>query len=102
MVMVMKFKESGVDKDEDVDIIGGEKDSTFSDFDMSGDEIFFLPVDPIPDALEPQVKCVGSSSKLGESKQSGSPSSDGAGQNGQVKHESSPFEGEDAGTIKRK
>lgn len=70
-----------------------EEDLTFSDSDMSGDEICFLPADPIPDVPEQQDKCVGSSSKLGESNQSGSPLSEEAGQNGQVNHESSPFEG---------
>lgn len=99
-----KVKGSDVNEDEDVDIVGVEEDLTFSDSDMSGDEICFLPADPIPDVPEQQDKCVGSSSKLGESNQSGSPLSEEAGQNGQVNHESSPFEGEDAGTtfLKRK
>lgn len=96
---IEKVKGSDVNEDEDVDIDGLENDSTFSDSDLSGDEICFLPADPIPDAPEQQDKCVGSSSKLGESNQSGSPLSEEAGQNGQVNHESSPFEGEDTGTT---
>lgn len=93
MNMLLQVKESDANEDEDIDIVGVENDSTFSDSDMSQGEICFLPADPIPDAPEQQDKCVGSTSKLGESNQSGSPISEEAGQNGQVNHESSPFEG---------
>lgn len=79
---------------DDVDIMMVEKDSAFSDSDASAEELCFLPADPTPDAPEQQDKCVGSTSKLAESTQSGSPLSEEAGQNGQaVNLSSSPFEG---------
>nr|GME13904.1 protein RBL isoform X1 [Ipomoea batatas] len=88
-----KAKEPDVNEDEEVDIVTVEKDTTFSDSEMSQEEILFLPVDPIPDHLEQQDKCVGSTSKLGDSNQSGSPHSEEAEQNGQTtNHESSPVE----------
>lgn len=91
-----KVKESGVNEDDEIDIMTVEKDSTFSDSDMSQEEIRFLPVDPIPDVPEEQDKCVGSTSKLTDSNHSGSPFSEEARQNGQtVNDSSSPLEGID-------
>ncbi|VFQ85900.1 unnamed protein product [Cuscuta campestris] len=88
-----KAKESDVNEDEEVDIVTVEKDTTFSDSDTSQDEILFLPVDPTPDHLEQQDKCVGSTSKPGDSNQSGSPHSEEAEQNGRTSnHEASPPE----------
>ncbi|XP_042498977.1 protein RBL [Macadamia integrifolia] len=78
-----KVKESDVNEDDEVDIMTVEKDSAFSDSDMSQEELCFLPADPCPDA-EQQDKCVGSSSKLVDSNHCGSPPSEGAGQNGQA------------------
>ncbi|KAF2292106.1 hypothetical protein GH714_011769 [Hevea brasiliensis] len=76
-----KVKESDANDDEEVDIVTVEKDA-FSDSDMSQEELCFLPADPCPDVPEQQDKCVGSSSKLMDSNHSGSPPSEGAGQNG--------------------
>ncbi|XP_027183353.1 protein RBL isoform X2 [Coffea eugenioides] len=91
-----KVKESDVNEDDEVDIMTVEKDSAFSDSDVSEEEICFLPADPTPDAPEQQDKCVGSTSKLADSAQSGSPLSDEAGQNGHaVNQSSSPLEGMD-------
>ncbi|KAM7491131.1 hypothetical protein LguiA_034052 [Lonicera macranthoides] len=92
-----KVKESDVNEDDEVDIVMVEKDSAFSDSDMSQEEICFLPVDPCPDVPEQQDKCVGSSSKLGgDSNHSGSPFSEEAGQNGlALNHASSPIEAMD-------
>ncbi|OVA01004.1 WD40 repeat [Macleaya cordata] len=88
-----KVKHSHVNEDEDVDILTVEKDSAFSDSDMSEEELCFLPAVPSPDVPELQDKCVGSSSKLIDSNHSGSPLSDEAGQNGHaVNPESSPVE----------
>lgn len=87
------MKESDVNDDEEVDIVTVEKDA-FSDSDMSQEELCFLPAIPCPDVPEQQDKCVGSSSKLMDSNHSGSPLSEGAGQNGvAVNHASSPLEG---------
>ncbi|CAI9094951.1 OLC1v1030789C2 [Oldenlandia corymbosa var. corymbosa] len=91
-----KVKESDVHESDDVDIMTVEKDSAFSDSDASEEELRFLPADPTPDAPEHQDKCVGSTSKLAESTQSGSPLSEEAGQNGHALNQSSsPFEGMD-------
>lgn len=70
-----------------------EHDSTFSDSDMSQEELCFLPAMPCPDAPEQQDKSVGNSLKLVESNHSASPLSADAAQNGQANHESSPVEG---------
>uniref|UniRef100_A0A5B6ZQ60 Uncharacterized protein n=1 Tax=Davidia involucrata TaxID=16924 RepID=A0A5B6ZQ60_DAVIN len=91
-----KVKESDVNEDDEVDIVTVEKDSGFSDSDMSEEEICFLPAAPCPDVPEQQDKCVGSSSKLVDSNHSGSPLSEEAGQNGQaINHASSPIEAMD-------
>lgn len=90
----MQVKESGVDQDEEVDIITVEHDSTFSDSDMSQEELCFLPAFPCPDAPEQHDKNVGSSMKLVESNHSASSLSADAAQNGQaINHESSLVEG---------
>lgn len=98
-----KVKESDVNEDDEVDIVTVEKD-TFSDSDMSQEELCFLPVIPCPDVSEQQNKCVGSLSKLMDCNQSESPLSDEAGQNGQaMNHASSPIDEDTGGTrIKRK
>ncbi|CAK9143063.1 unnamed protein product [Ilex paraguariensis] len=89
-----KVKESDVHEDDEIDIVTVEKDSAFSDSDMSQEETCFLPADPSPDIPEQQDKVVGSTSKLGDSNHSGSPLSEEAGQNGQaMNHVSSPVEG---------
>ncbi|XP_050229294.1 protein RBL isoform X2 [Mercurialis annua] len=88
-----KVKESGVNEDDEVDIVTVDKDA-FSDSDMSQEELCFLPAIPCPDVPEQQDKCVGSSSKLIDSNHSVSPLSEGAGQNGiAINHASSPLEG---------
>ncbi|XP_052194192.1 protein RBL isoform X2 [Diospyros lotus] len=92
-----KVKESDVNEDDEVDIVTVEKDSTFSDSDVSQEEICFLPAIPFPDTPEHQDKCVESSSKLVDSNHSGSPLSVDAGQNGQaINHASSPIEVENS------
>ena len=89
----LQVKESDINEDDEVDIVTVEKDA-FSDSDMSQEEICFLPATPCPDVPEQQDKCVGSSSKLMDSNNSGSPLSEEAGQNGQaMNHASSPLEG---------
>ncbi|KAB1225475.1 Retinoblastoma-binding protein 5 [Morella rubra] len=99
-----KVKESDVNEDDEVDIMTFEKNSAFSDSDMSQEELCFLPAIPSPDVHEQQDKCVESSSKLVDSNQSGSPLSEEDGPNGcATNHASSPPE-EDAGgaRLKRK
>uniref|UniRef100_A0A5B6ZLM5 Uncharacterized protein n=1 Tax=Davidia involucrata TaxID=16924 RepID=A0A5B6ZLM5_DAVIN len=91
-----KVKESDANEDDEIDIVVVEKDSAFSDSDMSEEEVCFLTADPCPDVLEQQDKCVGSSSKLVDSNHSGSPLSEEAGQNGQaINNASSPVEAMD-------
>lgn len=83
------MKQSDVDEDDEIDIMTVEKD-TFSDSDMSQDEVLYLPVDISPDVPEEQDKCIG----MGDSNHSGSPLSEDAEQNGQVaKYASSPIDG---------
>ncbi|PIN01295.1 WD40 repeat protein [Handroanthus impetiginosus] len=99
-----KVKDSDVNEDEEIDIVTVEKDSAFSDSDMSQEEIRFLPPDPSPDIPEQQDRHVVSTSKLGDGSQSVSPISEEAGQNGHLtNHESSPLEEDSGGTsLKRK
>ncbi|KAI3944962.1 hypothetical protein MKW92_051059 [Papaver armeniacum] len=88
-----KVKHSGVNEDEDVDILTMEKESALSDSDMSQEELCFLPAVPSPDVLDLQDKYVGSSSKMIDSNHSGSPLSDEAGQDGHgVNLDSSPVD----------
>ncbi|KAK4483585.1 hypothetical protein RD792_010784 [Penstemon davidsonii] len=98
-------KDSDFNEDEEVDILGVEKDSTFSDSDMSQDEICFLPAEPCPDILEQQEnRNALSSLNLEDGSQSLSPLSEETGQNGHyTNHVSSPVEEDTGGTrIKRK
>ena len=89
-----QVKESDVNQDEEVDIITVENDSTFSDSDVSHEELCFLPAIPCPDASEPQDNGIGNSVKLVDSNHSASPLSAEAGQNGHaMNHDSSPVEG---------
>lgn len=91
-----KVKESDVNEDDEVDIVTVEKDSTFSDSDMSEGEICYLPISPTPDVPEQPEKAAECSSKLVESTLSESPFSENAGQNGHAtNHESSPMEAVD-------
>ncbi|KAL8128481.1 hypothetical protein V2J09_017636, partial [Rumex salicifolius] len=94
-----KVKESDVNEDEDVDIMTIEKDSAFSDSDMSQEELCFLPAIPSPDEPEQQERYVGSSSKAIINSHYGSPVSAEEGQNGQANHATSPGEGVDNGTV---
>lgn len=85
-----KVKESDVNEDDEVDIVTVEKDSAFSDSDMSQEELCCLPAIPSPDAPEQQDKFAGSSSKLLDS---GSPLSEEGIQNGHAtNNEPSPIE----------
>lgn len=70
-----------------------EKDSAFSDSDMSQEELCFLPAIPCPDVSEQQDKCVGSSLKLVDSNHSGSPLSEEGGQDRQVMDNAASPEG---------
>lgn len=89
-----QVKEPEVNEDEEVDIVNVEKDSAFSDSDMTQDELCFLPAVPCPDILEQQDKCVEISSKMINNNNSGSPLSEEAGVNGRTtNHASSPLEG---------
>lgn len=94
-----KVKDSDVNEDEDVDIMTIEKDSAFSDSDMSQEELCFLPAVPSPDEPEQHETYVGSSSKILENNHYGSPLSAEVGQNGQASHATSPGEGIDNGTL---
>ncbi|GJT01770.1 protein RBL [Tanacetum coccineum] len=58
-----KVKESSINEDDEVDIITVEKDSAFSDSDISQEELRYLPAHPSPDVPE----------KLTESDIAGSP-----------------------------
>lgn len=97
------MKESDVNEDDEVDIMTFEKNSAFSDSDMSQEELCFLPAIPSPDVHEQQDKCVESSSKLVDSNQSGSPLSEEDGPNGRAtNHASSPPEGNLSVTYQKK
>ncbi|KAI5421529.1 protein RBL [Lathyrus oleraceus] len=98
-----KVKGSDVDEDEEIDIMTVEKDHAFSDSDMSQEELWFLPVSPIPDVPEPQDKFLESSSKLVDSNNSESTFSEEAVTNRhKMNHASSPVEDDAVGTrIKR-
>lgn len=97
---IEKVKESDVNQDEEIDIITVEDDSTFSDSDMSQDELCFLPAIPCPDASELQDNGIGNSVKLADSNHSASPLSAEAEQNGQaMNHDSSPVEGIDNSAV---
>ncbi|XP_056164800.1 protein RBL [Syzygium oleosum] len=88
-----KVKEPDVHEDDEVDVLTVERDSAFSDSDMSQEELCFLPAVPCLDGPEQQDKCVGSYSKLPDGNHSGSPLSVEAGQNGNgSNHNSSPLE----------
>lgn len=97
-------KGSDVNEDEDVDIVTVEKDPNFSDSDMSEEELRYLPVSPIPDVPEQEDRLLDSSSKIGDSNNSGSPFSEEVVANGHMmSHASSPVEDDAVGTrIKRK
>lgn len=97
---IEKVKESDVNQDEEIDIITVEDDSTFSDSDMSQDELCSLPAIPCPDASELQDNGIGNSVKLADSNHSASPLSAEAEQNGQaMNHDSSPVEGIDNSAV---
>lgn len=88
------MKETDVNEYDEVDIVTVEKDSAFSDSDMSQEELCFLPADPSPDVPEQQEKCIESSSKLADSNNSGSPlSEEGEPNGGVMNHASSLLEG---------
>lgn len=92
--LFFQVKESDVNEDDEVDIVTVEKDSAFSDSDMSQEELCFLPAIPYPDVPEQQDKCIESSSKLVDSNNSGSPISEEGRPNGRANnHASSPLEG---------
>ncbi|GAB4827481.1 hypothetical protein Ancab_034365 [Ancistrocladus abbreviatus] len=91
-----KVRESGVNEDVEVDILLVEKDSTFSDSDMSEEELRFSPACPSPDVPQQQDKFFGTSLKLVDRNHSGSPLSAEAAHNGHaLNHISSPVEGMD-------
>lgn len=79
-----------MNEDDEVDITTVEKDSAFSDSDLSQEELRFLPADPFPDVSEQQEKHTASNSKLGDSKNSDSPLSE---ETGAMNHDSSQIEG---------
>jgi len=90
----LQVKGSDVNEDEDVDIITVEKDPAFSDSDMSEEELCYLPVSPIHNVPEQEDRLSDSSSKIGDSNNSGSPFSEEVVANGQMmSHASSPVEG---------
>ncbi|XP_021720276.1 protein RBL-like [Chenopodium quinoa] len=105
-----KVKDSEANQEEEVDIITVEHDSTFSDSDLSQEELCFLPATPCPDAPEQQDISVGNSLKLVENNHSVSPLSADAALNGlAMNHESGHVEGIDnspaedtSGRLKRK
>lgn len=84
------MKQSDVNEDDEVDIMTMEKDPSFSDSDMSQEELLYLPVVLCPDVPEKQDNCVG----MGDSIHYGSPLSDDAEQNKEVmKYTSSLIDG---------
>ncbi|CAI9282205.1 unnamed protein product [Lactuca saligna] len=85
-----KVKDLETNEDDEVDITTVEKDSAFSDSDLSQEELRFLPADPFPDVSEQQEKHTASNSKLGDSKNSDSPLSE---ETGAMNHDSSQIEG---------
>ncbi|KAK1402878.1 retinoblastoma-binding protein 5-like [Heracleum sosnowskyi] len=86
-----RVKQSDVNEDEEVDIMTADKDTSFSDSDMSQEELLYLPVDTCPDVPEKQDQCIGT----GDSILYGSPLSEYAGQNGKVmKYTSCPIDGQ--------
>ncbi|CAA0831464.1 Protein RBL [Striga hermonthica] len=88
-----KVKDSDINEDEEIDIVTVEKDSVFSDSDMSQDEIRFLSADPCADVVEQQDRHVVRISKQRDDSRSVSPFSEEAGQNGHLtNNESSPLE----------
>lgn len=88
------MKGSDVNEDEDIDIITVEKDSAFSDSDMSQEEIRFLPAYPCTDVLELEDGHAVNTLKERDFSGSESPLSEEAGQNGHLtNHDSSPHEG---------
>ncbi|CAJ1958659.1 unnamed protein product [Sphenostylis stenocarpa] len=97
-----KVKGPDVNEDEEVDIVSVEKDTTFSDSDMSQEELCFLPATPSRDAPQQQDKCVESSSKLLDSNNTVSPLSEEAGPNGHMMNHASSNLEDDTGRIKRK
>lgn len=87
-----KVKDLEMNEDAEVDITTVEKESGFSDSDLSQEELRFLPADPCPDVSEQQEKHT--NSKLGDSKNSDSPLSEETGFDGrQMNHDSSQMEG---------
>ncbi|THG11065.1 hypothetical protein TEA_023396 [Camellia sinensis var. sinensis] len=94
MCAYLQVKESDVDEDDEVDIMTVEKDSVFSDSDMSQEEICFPAANLCHDVPMQQDKCIESSSKLVNSNHSGSPLYVEAGRNGHSpNHASSPSKG---------
>ncbi|KAJ1380387.1 Quinoprotein alcohol dehydrogenase-like superfamily, partial [Sesbania bispinosa] len=59
-----KGKGSDVNEDEEVDIVAVEKDTAFSDSDMSQEELCFLPATPSRDAPEAAREVCGKFSKM--------------------------------------
>ncbi|KAJ8453034.1 hypothetical protein Cgig2_014797 [Carnegiea gigantea] len=95
-----KFKESVVNQDEEVDILTVENDSTFSDSEISQDELCYLPAIPCADVPEQQDKSAVNPLKWVDSNHSASSLSAEAQQNGHaVNDESSPIEGIDNSTA---
>lgn len=88
-----KAKESEMNEDDEVDITTVE-DSSFSDSDISQEELCFLPADPCPDVSEQQEKRNGSTSKSGDIKNSDSPLSEETRGDGRaMNHDSNQTEG---------
>ncbi|KAL6527974.1 hypothetical protein OROHE_014924 [Orobanche hederae] len=88
-------KDADINEDEEIDIVTVEKDSAFSDSDMSQDEICFLPADPCPDVLEQQDRLAASISKQGQGSQSIYSLAEEAGQNGHLTNQESSLLEED-------
>ncbi|CAL0301769.1 unnamed protein product [Lupinus luteus] len=98
-----KVKVSDVNEDEEVDILAFEKDATFSDSDMSLDELYFLPASPTRDVPEKQETCSKSPSKMVDCNNTGPSPSEEAGPNGNVtNHASTPLQDDAGGRMKRK
>nr|XP_027187508.1 protein RBL-like isoform X2 [Cicer arietinum] len=98
-----KVKVFDFNEDEEIDIVTVEKDTTFSDSDMSEEELCFLPATPIRDVPEQQNKVLESSSKLVDRNNSGSPLSEDAIPNGHLTdHASSPVKDDAGGTRSKR
>nr|XP_043610934.1 protein RBL [Erigeron canadensis]XP_043610935.1 protein RBL [Erigeron canadensis] len=94
MPEIEKVKESETNEDDEVDVTTVDKDTSFSDSDISQEELYFLPADPCPDVSVHPEKHTESTTELGDCKNSDSPFSEETGIDAQgLNHDSNQIEG---------